>query len=91
MQNLGWIYPQTADNVLGTVGVTLREFQDLKETLARYKTFMDATDLTTLSGWPQAPAVESTAQSNLQAAVNTLNAALQAFDPTFVNRVTGLY
>lgn len=78
--------PQNAAEVNQDIGTVLRQFVSIKEAVARRQTFLAATDLKI------APySMTAGDETNIKSAVSGLNTALQAFDMTFVNRLTGLF
>jgi hypothetical protein len=78
--------PQTADQVNFSVGQHLQQFVTVKEIIEHDSANLAGIDLT------QPPyAMSADDQTTIKTALNTLNAALQGIDMTFIDRLTGLF
>lgn len=78
--------PQTAADVNQAVGSLVRQIIGIRDQVARFQTYMAATDL------KAAPlSMASADEANIKSAISGLNTALQAIDYTFVNRLNGLF
>lgn len=80
------VNPQNAAEINMTLGVHLRGFVDLRETIAHDQGFLAGTDLTAA---PYSMSADD--QTLLKSAISDLNMALQGIDMTFINRLTGLW
>lgn len=78
--------PLTADEVNYNVGLMLRQFVDMQETVGHYQDWLAAMDL-------KAPPYEMDEglEATIKTAVGGLDAALDALDMTFINRLIGIW
>jgi len=79
------ISPPDATTVNLTIGTLLRQYNTMKETVARYQKWLAANDLK-IAPYNMLAADEA----NLKTAIANLNTALAAIDSTFIDRCTGL-
>lgn len=78
--------PSSAAEVNSYVGSLLRQFQNLRDQVARSQLWMAANDLKT------APySMTSGDEANIKSAISGLNTALGAVDTTFIKRLDGLW
>jgi hypothetical protein len=78
--------PRTADEVNNQVGVILRQFTDIKESVNH---LADALAPLTLTDPPYSMSAED--ETLIKSAVNSLDGALDGIDMTFVVRLTGMW
>ena len=78
--------PKSADEINGLTGTHLKGFIASQATIHQDQEFFAATDLT---GPPYY--FSDTQQTDLKSAISTLDAALQAVDMTFINRIVGMF
>jgi len=78
--------PQDASDVNRQVGTHLRQFVELKETIGHDQDWLLGADL---KGSPYF--FSDTQETDIKTAVSQLDAALDAVDMTFINRLTGLF
>jgi hypothetical protein len=78
--------PKSADEVNNLIGTHLRGFVAARGTVHQDQDFFAATDL------KAEPYYFSAAQeADLKTAISQLDAALQAIDMTFINRIVGMW
>jgi hypothetical protein len=78
--------PKTADEVNYSVGIMLRQFTDVQESVGHFREWLAAADLKV------APYNFAADQETLiKSAIADLDTALDGVDMTFINRLTGLW
>jgi hypothetical protein len=78
--------PQNADEVNSNVGMILRQFTDIKESIAHYAEWLGAVDL------KAAPYhIPEEQESVIKSAVVGLDTSLDAVDMTFIRQLTGVW
>lgn len=78
--------PVSADQVNNEVGIVLRQFTDLKESLGHYHEWLTAADLKVE---PYLMTAED--ETLIKSAIADLDATLDGVDMTFISRLTGLW
>lgn len=78
--------PISVDQVNNEVGIVLRQFTDLKESVGHYHEWLGAADLK-LEPYLMSPEDETLIKS----AIADLDATLDGVDMTFISRLTGLW
>jgi hypothetical protein len=78
--------PKTADEVNNQVGVILRQFVDVKESIGHYRENLAGLVLTD-------PPYSMTAddETTIKTAILQLDSDLDSIDMTFINRLVGLF
>jgi hypothetical protein len=78
--------PKSADEVNGLVGTHLRGFIATRGTIHQDQDYFAATDLKAAPYW-----FSAAQETDLKSAISQLDAALQAVDMTFINRIVGMW
>jgi hypothetical protein len=85
LQPIGLTF-KTADEVNSTIGVLMRRFVDVKNSITNSHTSLAGIDL-------KAPPYNMTPEqeTTIKSAVNSLDSHLDSYDMTFVNQLTGAW
>jgi hypothetical protein len=78
--------PQNADEVNSSVGMILRQFTDIKESINHYQNWLAATDLKAAPYY-----IPEDQEAIIKSAVGGLDISLDAVDMSFINQLTGLW